>query len=122
MEDMAAKIQDILSDEESMKQLSELAQMFSSDENNECNESETTRNSSQSQENIFPDFDISMLMKLQGIMGKTNNDETTGLLLALKPLLKEERQHKVDKAVKILRLLAVWDILKDSGLMNDFLG
>lgn len=121
MEDMAAKIQEILSDEESMKQLGELAQMFSSSENEEKNDS-ANENCSAPQDNIFADFDISKLLKLQSIMSKTNNDETAGLLIALKPLLKEERRQKVDKAVKILRLFAVWDILKDSGLMNDFLG
>ncbi len=122
MDDMAAKIQEILSDKESMKQLSELAQMFSSSENEENSENSKQEADAQPQDNIFPDFDISMLMKLQGIMSRTQNDETAGLLLALKPLLKEERRHKVDKAVKMLRLFAVWEVLKDSGLMNDFFG
>ena len=40
-------------------------------------------------------------------------------LLALKPLLREERQSKVDKAVKMLKLFTVWTVLKDSGLLND---
>lgn len=120
MDDMASKIQEVLSDKESMKQLQELAQMFSSSEEEKSEDNSHSTDSQQ--DNIFPDFDISMLMKLQGIMGQTQNDNTAGLLIALKPLLKEERQHKVDKAVKILRLLAVWDILKESGLMNDFLG
>ena len=54
-------------------------------------------------------------------MGSVSEDKNAGLLLALKPLLKEERQAKVDKAVKMLKLFAVWSVLKDSGLLKDFL-
>ena len=43
------------------------------------------------------------------------------LQLALKPHLKEERQKKVDKAVKILKLLSIWSVLRDSGMLKDFL-
>ncbi|MBQ3567288.1 MAG: hypothetical protein IJA12_08940 [Oscillospiraceae bacterium] len=116
MEDMSAKIQEILSDKESMKQLSELAQMFSSSE--ETKESDCKNQSEQG--SFMPDFDISMIMKLQDIMSRTQDDKTSGFLIALKPLLKEERRGRVDKAVKMLRLFSVWEILKESGLMNDF--
>lgn len=124
MEDMTAKIKEILSDKESMKQLNELAQMFSSSD-----ESGNSENSDSNGSNINPDtvnddmfgFDISKLMQIQEIMNKTENDKNADLLIALKPLLKKERQERVDKAVKILRLLAIWGVLKESGLLNDFL-
>lgn len=118
MDDMSAKIQEILSDKESMKQLSELAQMFSSS-SEESNENDTHEPQEASPENFMPDFDISMLFKIQDIMGKTKNDKTSEFLVALKPLLKEERREKLDRAIKILRLLSVWEILKESGLLND---
>ncbi len=118
MEDMTAKIKEILSDKESMKQLNELAQMFSSsDESGENNSEESNKNNFDSGDMLG--FDISKLMKIQEIMSKTENDKNTDLLIALKPLLKKERQERVDKAVKILRLLAIWGVLKESGLLND---
>lgn len=117
MDDMSAKIQEILSDKESMKQLSELAQMFSSS-SEETGKSEPEPKPEQS--SPMPDFDISMFMKLSDIMGKTQDDKTSGLLVALKPLLKEERRERVDRAVKFLRLFQIWEVLKESGLMNDF--
>lgn len=120
MEDMTAKIQEILSDKESMQQLNELAQMFASSENSGDQPKETQK-TEKSDQNGMLDFDFSMIFKLQDIMSKTADDKTSGFLLALKPLLKEEKQQKVDKAVKILRIFAVWEILKDSGLLNDFL-
>lgn len=120
MDNMSEKIQEILSDEESMKQLNELAQMFSASEKS-VNQEETSESATAAQEVNMPDFDFSMLFKLQDIMNKTSDDKTSGFLIALKPLLKKERQEKVDKAIKILRLLAVWDVLKESGLLNNFL-
>lgn len=123
MEDMTAKIKEILSDKESMKQLNELAQMFSSSDesgNKESGESVSEESSNNNSEigDMFG-FDITKLMQIQEIMSKTENDKNTDLLIALKPLLKKERQERVDKAVKILRLLAIWGILKESGLLND---
>lgn len=67
------------------------------------------------------DFDLSKLLMIGQVMSSVSNDKNTELLLALRPLLKEERQEKVDKAVKILKLLAVWSVLKDSGILSDIL-
>ena len=125
-DDMMGKIQEMLSDEESMKQLSELAKMFSSSENDNNNQNKEM--AEEKSEAAFPsgdfglgDIDITKLFKVQEIMSKASNDKSTELLLALKPLLREEKQAKVDKAVKILKLFAVWTVLKDSGLLSDFI-
>ena len=46
----------------------------------------------------------------------------TALLRALRPLLKEERRHKVDEAVRILHLINLLPLLQQSGLLNHLLG
>ena len=115
MEDLMGKIQEVLSDEESMKQLSELAQMFSSESGND----NTDNNDNSKQTAPDMGFDVSKLLLVQNAMQSAGNDKNTELLLALRPFLKDEKQAKVDKAVKVLKLLAVWNVLKDSGLMND---
>ncbi len=122
MEDMTAKIKELLSDKESMKQLNELAQMFSSSDESESSSDNNNDNNTAPVGGDMSDmlgFDISKLMQMQEIMSKTENDKNADLLIALKPLLKKERQERVDKAVKILRLLAVWNVLKESGLLED---
>ena len=131
MEDMISKIGEILSDPESVKQISELAQMFmsgnvsesqnTSDHSESCeNKQEKSKNSSE--ESIFSEFDFGKLMKLQEIMGAVSgNDKNSELLLALKPHLNEERQKKIDKAIKLMKVIAVWNIVKDSGMLDDFL-
>lgn len=64
-------------------------------------------------------FDIGKLIKLQTIMAQSNkSDKNVELLLALKPLLKEENQVKIDRLVKIFKLFAVYPALKESGLLG----
>lgn len=119
MDNLMGKIQEVLSDEESMNQLNELAKMFSSSENQESRETVENQESDNIETDGIGDFDFSKLFMLQDMMSRASGDKTTELLLALKPLLKAERQERVDKAVKILKLLTVWTILKDSGMLNE---
>ncbi len=121
MDDVMGKISELLSDEESMKQLSELVQMMMSDEDQSEEDS-----SEQSEEDVDSSgaensaSDLSSIFKLTGLMSAfSQSDKNAELLLALKPHLKEEKQKRVDKAVKILKLIAVWNVAKESGLLED---
>ena len=51
----------------------------------------------------------------------TSDDERTALLKALRPLLSEQRQKKTDEAIKLLRLMSLLPVLKDSGLLGNLL-
>ena len=125
MDDVMGKIGELLSDEESVKQLSELAQMMmddsaSSAQENSGGETESEQVESSSSESGFPD--IGSLMKLTGLMSSmSQNDKNAELLLALKPHLKEEKQKKIDKAVKLLKVIAIWNMAKESGLLKELL-
>ena len=139
MDDLMAKLQSVLNDEQSMKQLGELANMLSNSEQEEGSAQPQQKNSQ-------PDFsqllnslnlgtqqsppppsppastgglDMAKLLKLQTIMQQANkNDKNIDLLLALRPLLKEENQVKIDRLIKIFKLFAVYPLLKDSGLLG----
>lgn len=129
MDDIMNKINKILSDPESIKQISELAQMFMSETGNNNKSSnasdsnpDNSENSSDSDSGAFSGLDFSKLIKIQEIIGAVSgNDKNAELLLALKPHLSPERQKKADKAIKLLKLLTVWNIIKDSGMLKDFL-
>ena len=41
--------------------------------------------------------------------------------MALRPHLKTDRQKKVDQAVKLLKLYAVFSAVKENGLLQDLL-
>ena len=110
MDDIMGKLGELLSDEESVRQLSELAEMMS----------EGTGDSKQSESGNIPD--MSGIMKLSGLLESVKSgDSNTELLTALRPHLSPERQKRADKAIKLLRLVSVWDAAKESGMLNDII-
>ena len=114
MDDIMGKISELLSDEESVRQLSELAQMLVSD----SEKSEEKDEGAVSEEQP----DIASMLKLTSLIGEASKqDRNTDLLLALKPHLGEEKQKRVDKAIKLLKLLAIWNIAKESGLLQELI-
>ncbi len=111
------KMQALLSDPESMQQLQELAQMLQTDATPQAEED--TALSSAAEGETGSGWNLNALMKVSQLMGSAEKDADTALLLALKPHLHAERQKKVDKAVKLLKLLSVWTVLRDSGMLKD---
>ena len=132
MDDLMQKLQGILNDKESMQQLSQLASMFS-------------QGAGGQEESPVPDFsafgqgqkpasppppsndtglDISKLMTLQKVFSQASKpDKNRDFLLALKPLLKEETQAKVDKLIAVFKILNFLPILKEMNLTGgDLLG
>lgn len=119
MDDLMQKLQGILSDKESMKQLSELAQMFSQGEGSSAPDLSSTMNSPPPPKPAEPEIDFSKLMALQKIFSKASvPDKNRDFLLALKPLLKEETQKKVDRLITIFRLLNILPIIKEMKLLG----
>ena len=45
-------------------------------------------------------------------------DDRTRLLNALKPYLSEKKQAKADNAIKLLKIIELWPLIKDSGMFN----
>ena len=123
MDDIMDKISGLLSDEESVRQLSELARMFMSD-TEENSEDMPKEDSSNNEENTDTGSmpDIETLLKLTSLAGAfTQKDKNADLLMALKPHLSDEKQRRVDRAVMLLKLIAVWNMAKESGLLKDMI-
>lgn len=134
MDDLMGKIQAMLSDEESMNQIKQLAEMLGassgSDENSTAEENKcgnmpdfsaifSEKSTEEKQENSGFGFDMGTLLQLQGLMQSVSSkDSNTELLLALKPHLREEKQQRVDKAVKLLKMFALFTVIKESGLLK----
>lgn len=108
---MAEKIGALLSDEESMRQIKELAAMFGG---GEAGETQAKPDEKPAEE---PLIDPVLLMKLMS--GFSKPDKNCDLLYALKPLLSKDKQNRVDKAVRLLRLLDVYSELKQSGALSN---
>ncbi|MBR1431629.1 hypothetical protein [Ruminococcus sp.] len=115
MDDIMERISELLADEESVKQLSELAQMLVSEDGSA---SDTDNAEKQSDEQP----DLGAVLKLTSLVGAASNDnKNTDLLRALKPHLSADKQKRVDKAIKLMKLLAMWNIAKDSGLLQELI-
>ncbi len=109
MEDLNARLAEILGDEESMNKVRRMAESLLGEEQ----ENEDFETGS--------DIDPKTLKRIMSLVTKFNSgkgDNRTALLLALKPHLKPERQKKVDTAVKLLRLVEILPELKDSGILD----
>lgn len=62
-----------------------------------------------------PDM-LAMMTRLAPLLGQLNQeDDSTRLLRALRPLLSEARRQKIDEAVKILQLMRLLPMLRDVG-------
>lgn len=65
---------------------------------------------------------LSLAAKLGPLLGKAaREDDAARLLKALRPLLGEARQKKLDEALRILQLLRLLPLLKESGAFSGLL-
>lgn len=132
-DDLVGKIGSILSDKESLKQLGELAAMLGfpppGEEAPKASGGSTGFQPTPGSQKPLPaqqseGFDISKLMSVASMLqGFNSEDDNIRLILALKPLLSEEKRIKADRAVKILKIINLLPLIKESGLLGgDFLG
>ena len=125
MENLFGKMQELLSDPESMKQISELAQMFKSGEipvsTPETASPDSAEASASDTEIHFPNFDPGLLLKAGELLHQPETDKNTALLLALRPHLGQSRQIRLDKAVRLLKLWHIWKQLQASGMLQNLL-
>lgn len=65
---------------------------------------------------------LSLMARLGPLLSQANReDDATRLLQALRPLLGEARQKKVDEAIQILQMLRLLPLLKESGVFSGLL-
>lgn len=106
MDELSEKLNEILSDPQSMNRIGEMAKSLFGEAAEE------------------PKKEAPDIAKITSLINRFKNSgvsENQRLLLALKPHLSPTRQKKVDTAVKILKLLEIAPYLTDSGLLDGFL-
>ena len=104
MDDLSARISSILNDPDSMAQIRSMA--------------EGMLGGTEKQKNDAPDIDIGRLLPMIQKINSKKSDKRCELLMALRPHLSEERQQRVDRAVKILRVIDMLPLLQDSGIFE----
>ena len=115
MDDLSQKLAAILNDPESMNRVREMAE----DILGEKPEPEPEPKNDIGE--LFNDIDLVNVMSLVTKLNSNSSDPRSTLLTALKPHLSEPKREKVDTAIKILRLLELLPILKESGVLGKLL-
>jgi hypothetical protein len=124
MDDLTGKINELLSDPESMEKIKNLASMFASTSGGggaapSEQESHDEGKGGGGVDSGFP-FDPQMLMKLKSAMDLMRKDDPrVDFLAALKPNLSDDRRKKVDEAIHILRLLSLMPMLREQGIFEN---
>lgn len=107
-----------------MDNLEELLRALAEDED-EPNETQSTADNPSSEKNsqsegLFSGLDPEMLVKLFGLFETLNQpDDNERFLLALKPLLREENRAKIDSTLRLMKLLSLLPLLKNSGVLDN---
>ena len=91
-----------------------------SDDDNSANRG--AKPSSEHSDGLFSGLDPEMLMRMLSLFETLNQpDDNERFLLALKPLLREENRHKVDSAIRLLKLFTVLPVIKDAGIFGQLI-
>ena len=107
-----------------MSQEDLLAKLFEQlmEEDSKKNTSEADESDSSEQDDILGGIDIEAIMRMGELLSQMNRqDDSTRLLLALKPHLKPENRQKVDSAMKLMKIMNILPLLRDSGILDGLL-
>ncbi len=116
-----------LGSDDSEPDLSSLAGMFSGGGQNDSSSSHRSKNEDYGPDlgglgDLFKNIDIKTVMRLLNAYSNAKDTENERLLRALKPMLSEKRQGRVDEAINLMKLIAILPLVKESGLLGNLLG
>ncbi len=113
MDDLSEKLAGILNDPESMDRVKKMAESILGDD--------SAKQANTGLGNIGETLGAEELSAIMSIIGKlktAGNDNRAQLLSALKPHLSAPRQEKVDTAIKILKVIEILPLIKESGIIK----
>lgn len=121
MEDLSRKINELLGDPEMMEQIKGLAGLLGqTGEKSSPSPSpkpEVTHNALSPLGSIADPNMLGTIMKIAPLLQSAGGeDDSTRLLRALKPFLKEERSKRVDGAIRMLGFMKMLPLLKNAGI------
>ncbi len=99
-DNMSAKLMELLNNPEAMKELSDVVSKFNSNRPSVSEPSQSTE-----------DFALKAGQLMSSI--NSGSDRRINLLNAIKPYLRESRASNVDKAIQMLKITKLTDILKN---------
>lgn len=100
-----------------MPDVESILKNFLSNNNGENKENKNDYQKDQLNFNVNMD----MIFKIKNAMEIMNKDDKNiEFLRALRSLLANEKQQKVDNAIKVMRLIKLWPLLKEFNILKNF--
>ena len=118
MDDISEKLAGILNDPESMERVRKMAESFLGTQEKEEEERQEQNSPFYDIGKMFGADELQAIMMIISKLKNSGNDPRTQLLKALKPHLSEPKREKVDTAIKILKVLEILPLMKNSGILN----
>ena len=139
MDDISAAIRSVLNDPQSMAQIQNIMQSLGANDAGQSGSqnapgpapAQNTQNAQNGAGNalqsLLPALGgandnpmMTTLLRAAPLLASANQeDDATRLLAALRPLLGEARRKKLDEAVRILKLLHLLPLLRESGILQN---
>lgn len=102
-----------------MDNIEEILRALTEDSDEHTESANSKENNESNAGSIFDGLDPEFLLSLLGLFEKMNtSDDSERLLLALKPMLRDENKAKIDTAIKFLKLFSLLPLLKESGMLG----
>ena len=115
MDDLAGKISEILSNPESLEKIKGLSGLLGQPP--PAPEPEEPPANTPDIGALLPTDTLQTVMKLAPLFSLKQDDDSTRLLHALRPLLGNERQHRLDESIKMMQMIRLLPLLKKSGIL-----
>lgn len=122
MDDLSSMLNDILKNPESMEKIKNLAGMLGGGTGAPpASPSEPAAQAPAEQENTVPEGvdqdSMRMMMKLAPMISKfRQEDDSTRLLRALRPFLKDDKRKKLDEAIRLMQIVRMIPFIRESGI------
>ncbi len=109
MDDLSAKISELLNSQEGIKQITEMAQQLGIDPSqlDGVLGNEAPPKKEKPSQDMFDGINIETILKVQRIMNQMTSNNDTALLDALKPYMSPERSRKIEDAKRIMNLMQI---------------
>lgn len=117
MDDLSSKLTELLNDPESMNRVRQMAESILGESGEKA--------PVYSPPPVIPDIndiptgeELKSIMSVISRMKSASDDSRIQLIAALRPHLSDERRARADTAIKILKLLDILPLIKESGLLK----
>lgn len=123
MENLTDKITNLLSDPEMLSKIKNISGLLGNEQTDfkTKNSEEKDENSKESKSKDTLSFSpeiMQMILKLMPILSSMKKeDKYTKFIQALKPLLSEKKQKKLDSSSNILKIIRILPLLKNQGIL-----